>query len=148
MKRFPHYTVTILAVCAMTACIGLFAQSGFAGEPARIADGSNVTLLYHITVPGDDKFDVRDFSQFVQGQHQLIPALERAVAGLKRGDKTKVELSPDQGFGPYDPNKKKEVPADELPAGTKAGDILEDRAGQQATVAQMSDHSAVMDYNH
>ena len=78
----------------------------------------------------------------------MLPALERVVTGMKSGDEKKVDLPPDQGFGPYDPNKKKTVSRAELPGGTKEGDILEDRAGNTATVAQLSDSSAVMDYNH
>jgi hypothetical protein len=41
----------------------------------------------------------------------------------------------------------KSVSRTELPGGTKEGNVLEDRAGQQAMVAQLSDRSAVMDYN-
>ena len=70
------------------------------------------------------------------------------MMGMKKGDKTEIQLTPEQGFGPYDSNKKTVVPTTELPQGTKPGDVLEDRAGNQVTVTQMSDTSAVMDYNH
>jgi FKBP-type peptidyl-prolyl cis-trans isomerase 2 len=70
------------------------------------------------------------------------------VTGMKTGDEKKVELSAEEGFGPYDAKKKKTVPKSDLPAGTKEGDVLEDLAGQQATVTQLSDSSAVVDYNH
>jgi FKBP-type peptidyl-prolyl cis-trans isomerase 2 len=120
-----------------------------AGPSAPITDGSKVTLLYQIKVPGDERIEVRDLSQFIQGQHQMLPALERAVTGMRRGEKTEVKLSEDQAFGAYDSNKKTVVPTKDLPAGIKAGDIVEDRkTGQQATVTQMSETDAVMDYNH
>ena len=48
----------------------------------------------------------------------------------------------------YDVKKQKTVPPSDLPAGTKEGDVLKDHAGQPATVTQLSDSSAVMDYNH
>ena len=54
----------------------------------------------------------------------------------------------DKAFGHDEGNKKKAVPKGELPAGTKEGDVLEDRARQQATVAQLSDIFAIMNYNH
>lgn len=104
-------------------------------------------LLYHITVPGEG-FEVRDIGQFIQGQHQLSPVLERLVTGMKNGEEKTIDLSAEEGFGPYDARKKKTVPRSDLPTDTKKGDVLEDRAGQQATVTQMSDNSAVMDYNH
>ena len=40
------------------------------------------------------------------------------------------------------------VPRKELPPGTKKGDVLEDRAGKSGTVSELSENSAVMDYNH
>ena len=67
---------------------------------------------------------------------------------MKAGEEKKVELSAEEGFGPYDVNKQKTVPKSDLPAGTKKGEVLKDHAGQPATVSQLSDSSAVMDYNH
>ena len=104
-------------------------MSSLAADSPRITEGSNVTLLYQITVPGE-KFEVRDVGQFVQGQHQLLPVLERVVTGLKSGDEKKIDLSAEDGFGPYDANKKKTVPRSDLPPDTKEGDVMQDRAGQ------------------
>jgi FKBP-type peptidyl-prolyl cis-trans isomerase 2 len=162
MANARQYTVTTIAI---VGCLALSAPAGIAGQPGQqmegssgqntqgssvpITDGSKVTLLYQITVPGDDRIEVRDLSQFVQGQHQMLPALEKAVSGMRRGDKTEVKLSEDQAFGAYDSKKKTVVPTKELPSGVKTGDIIEDRrTGQQATITQMSDTDAVMDYNH
>jgi FKBP-type peptidyl-prolyl cis-trans isomerase 2 len=146
----------MMAMMAVVGCLALSTPSPAAdpvvvpgGSSAPITEGSKVTLLYQIKVPGDERIEVRDLSQFIQGQHQMLPALEQAVSGMRRGEKTEVKLSEEQAFGPYDSNKKKMVPTKELPAGIKTGDIVEDRkTGQQATVTQMSDTDAVMDYNH
>ena len=170
MAKARRYTVAVMAV---VGCLGLAAPSGIAaqsgqnpggpsgpsaglnsdqnaqGSSAPITDGSKVTLLYQITVPGDERIEVRDLSQFIQGQHQMLPALEQAVSGMKRGEKTEVKLSEDQAFGAYDSKKKTVVPTKDLPSGVKAGDVIEDRrTGQQATITQMSETDAVMDYNH
>jgi FKBP-type peptidyl-prolyl cis-trans isomerase 2 len=148
MAKFPRDISSVIAVVILLLCLGLLRHQGFAAEPLQISDGSNVTFYYQITVPGEGGFEVRDFGRFVQGQHQLLPALERVVTGMKTGDEKKVELSAEEGFGPYDARKKKTVSKSDLPAGTKEGDVLEDHAGQQATVTQISDSSAVVDYNH
>lgn len=165
MAKKRQYTAVILAIAG---CLGFLAPAGIAGQSgqtmegstgspsqndqgpsAPITDGSKVTLLYQITVPGDERIEVRDLSQFIQGQHQMLPALEQAVSGMRRGDKAEVKLSEDQAFGAYDSKKKAVVPTKDLPAGVKTGDIVEDRkTGQQATITQMSDTDAVMDYNH
>ena len=144
--------LAIVTVVTLLTCLGLFSpQSLAAGESVknpRITDGSKVMLFFQLTVPGEQGFEVRDSGKFVQGQHQLLPALERVVTGMKSGDETKVELSVEEAFGPYDGRKKTTVPRNDLPAQTKEGDVFEDRSGNPATVTQLSDTSAVMDYNH
>ncbi len=140
--------VAIVAVVACLAGLELLSRQGLAVEPSRIIDGSSVTFFYHITVPGEQGFELRNFGSFVQGKHQLLPALERVVMGMKAGEEKKVSLSPEEGFGRYDAKKKQTIPRSDLPTTTKEGDILEDRAGQAATVIQLSDTSAVVDYNH
>ena len=147
-KTLRNKSAIVAVVTFLLTCLGFLSQQGLAAELPRIIDGSNVTFLYQITVPGEAGFEVRDFGQFVQGRHQLLPALERVVTGMKTGDEKKVELSAEEGFGPYDVKKQKTVPKSDLPAGTKEGDVLKDRAGHEATVTQLSDRSAVMDYNH
>lgn len=146
--RISHRNIA--AIVAMTICLtslGLLWKHNAGAEPPRIVNGSTVTVLYQVTVPGEG-LEIRLLSQFVQGRHELPPALERAVIGMKTGDKVNVELTAATGFGPYDMRKKKTVPKSELPTGTKEGDVLENRDGQQATVAQLSDGFAVVDYNH
>jgi len=138
----------VVAWVTLLTCLGLLWKQSVGAEPPRIIDGSNVTFLYQITVPGEGGFELRDIGQFVQGRHKLLPALEREVTGMKTGDEKRVALSPEEGFGPYDVQKRKTIPRRDVPDETKEGDVLEDRAGQEATVTQLSDRSAVMDYNH
>ncbi|HKO30613.1 MAG TPA: FKBP-type peptidyl-prolyl cis-trans isomerase [Nitrospiraceae bacterium] len=138
----------IVAMVTWLACLGFLWKDSAGAESSRIVDGSNVTYFYRITVPGESKFEVRKIGQFVQGRHQLPPTVERAVTGMKTGDEKKVDLSAGEAFGHYDTKKKKTVPTSDLPAGTKEGDVLTDHAGREATVIQLSDRFAVMDYNH
>jgi FKBP-type peptidyl-prolyl cis-trans isomerase 2 len=142
------HIAAIAAVAIFLMGVGLLWKQDADAESPRIVHGSNVTVLYQIIVPGEGGFEIRVFGQFVQGRHQLPPALERAVTGMKTGDKIKVELTAEEGFGPYDAGKRKTVPKSDLPAGTKEGDVLESDGGQRVTVAQLSDRSAVVDYNH
>src|SRR5918996_1712000 len=96
----------VAAMITIAGCLGMTAPSSQAADSTPITDGSKVTLLYQITVPGDERIELRDLSQFVQGQHQLLPALEQAVTGMRRGDKTEVKLREDEAFGAYDSKKK------------------------------------------
>jgi len=117
-------------------------------ERSRIIDGSKVTLQYVASVPGSTGIDYGNVSEFIQGQHEIFPALEREVVGMKPGEEKKVELTPAEGFGPHDDGKKMNIPKTLLPFGTKAGDILRNNAGELATVAEVADTTAVLDYNH
>jgi len=148
MSKSYWNQVAIVTVVTLFSWLGLLSQESLAADSPQIIDGSNVTIFYQITVPGESGVEIRDYGQFVQGQHKVLPALEREVTGMKTGEEKKLELSPEEGFGPYDAKKKKTVPRVNLPAGTKEGEVLQDREGKQVTVTQLSDNSAVVDYNH
>jgi len=101
-----------------------------------------------MTIRVEEVSEAPHFAQFVQGRHQFLPALERVMRGKKTGDTLKVVLSEDESFGTYDATKKKTVPRTDLPGEIKEGDILQDGAGNPAIVTELSDRSAVIDYNH
>ena len=114
----------------------------------QIVEGSKVTLQYVATAPGSTGTDYGNVSEFIQGRHEIFPAVEREVVGMKPGEEKKVELSPREGFGPHDDRKKLTVPKTLLPFGAKAGDVLRNDAGELATVEWVGDLMAVLDYNH
>jgi FKBP-type peptidyl-prolyl cis-trans isomerase 2 len=149
-SRLAILTICLCGVVMVTGLTGLrlLSYQSFAAEPPRIIDGSRVTYMSRMTAQDARGFELLSFGQFVQGQHQLLPALEREVADMKPGDEKTIELSPDEGFGPYDAQKKKTVPRTELPAGTQEGDLLQDHVGKEMTVTRVSGSSAVVDYNH
>ena len=70
------------------------------------------------------------------------------MAGLHPGDEKTLEVTPEEGFGPYDEQKKAKVSRAALPEGVKEGDVVEDQNGRVATITTISDTGAVMDYNH
>lgn len=117
-------------------------------ESSQIVEGSKVTLQYVASVPGSKGIDYGNVSEFVQGRHEIFPVLEQEVVGMKPGEEKQVELSPAEGFGPHDDKKMLNVPKTLLPFGAKEGDIVRNDAGDLATVAEVSDTTAVLDYNH
>jgi len=144
--RGVHHNKPAVALITIMTFLGLSVPQIFADSP-QIVEGSNVTFFYHITVPGE-QIVLKDVGQFVQGQHQLLPVLERQVTGMRPGEEKTIDLSAEEGFGPYDATKKQTISKSDLPKETKEGDVLQNRAGQSATVTRLSDDSAVMDYNH
>ena len=118
-------------------------------ERSRIVEGSKVTLQYDVAiVPGSTGNVYGIISEFIQGQHEIFPTLEQEVVGMKPGEEKQVELSPEQGFGTHDEGKKMSVPKTLLPPGVKEGDVVQNDLGHFATVAEVSDRMAVLDYNH
>ena len=117
-------------------------------DSAHIVEGSKVTLQYVARVPGSTGIDYSNISEFIQGRHEIFPALEREVVGMRPGEEKSVRLSPEEGFGPHDDEKKLNIPKTLLPIGAKKGDILQNDVGDLATVADLSDTNAILDYNH
>jgi len=117
-------------------------------ETLQIVEGSTVTLQYVASVPGSTGIDYGNVSEFIQGRHEIFPALEQEVVGMKPGEEKIVQLSPDKAFGPHDDSKKLNIPKELLPFGVEDGDVVQNDLGDFATVAEVSDTTAVLDYNH
>ncbi len=117
-------------------------------ESSRIKEGSKVTLQYVATVPGSTGIGYDNVKEFIQGRHEIIPALEQEVVGMKPGEEKQVELSPEENFGPHDEGKQLIISKTLLPPGAKQGDIVQNGLGELATVAAVGDIAAVLDYNH
>jgi len=66
-----------------------------------------------------------DVSEFIHGRHEIFPALEQKVVGMKPEEKKKVEPSPAEGFGPYDEGKRINIEKALLPPGAKEGDVVQ-----------------------
>ena len=156
-----RHEITRAALSVCLACTAPLGEYGVAAETlqvsssrpqetesSRVVEGSKVTLQYVATVPGSAGIDYGNVSEFIQGRHEIFPALEQEVVGMKPGEEKKVELRPEEGFGLHDDGKKMEISKTLLPPGAKEGDVLQNDLGDFATVAEVSDTTAVLDYNH
>jgi FKBP-type peptidyl-prolyl cis-trans isomerase SlyD len=109
-------------------------------KPA-IADGHVVTLHYRLTLDdgsvADESFS-GDPLVYLQGAQNIVPGLERQLAGKKIGDKLDVAVPANEGYGEYDPAAEQEVPKNQFPANVaiNVGVAFQTRArnGQPMTV--------------
>lgn len=89
---------------------------------------------------------------FVLGFGQLLPHLEQRLRGLPTGAHRKFKLSPEQCYGPHDPDAVFEVGRDELPPDVALDDelVLEDADGEDFTVrvTKVTDDAVLLDGNH
>ncbi len=146
--RRHHLTRARLLVSL--ACMTLLGGYGVRAEPlkgsssrpeaesSRIVEGSKVTLQYVAAVPGSIGIDYGNVSEFIQGRHEIFPALEQEVVEMKPGEEKKVELSPEEGFGTHDDGKKINIPTTLLPPGVKEGDVVQNDLGDVATQSSLS----------
>jgi FKBP-type peptidyl-prolyl cis-trans isomerase SlyD len=121
-----------------------------------VKDGSVVSLQYTLT--GEDGKPIesnkgKEPLKYVQGRHQIVPGLEREIAGMKVGGEKHVKVKPEDGYGPIDPGAFKEVPKDRIPAeALKVGTVLTARGPQgqliPVRIHQIKDKTVVVDLNH
>jgi FKBP-type peptidyl-prolyl cis-trans isomerase SlyD len=123
---------------------------------AVVADGKTVKVNYTLTVDGKVVDSSRGGQplEFREGAHQLIPGFERAVMGMKTGQKKSFTVKPEDGYGPVNPKAFQEVSRKQLPAGItpKAGMTLyaQGKDGRKIPVKikEVKKDSVVMDFNH
>ena len=85
---------------------------------ASIADGHVVTLHYRLTLDdgtiADESFGGEPLV-YLHGHHNIVPGLEKQLAGKNAGDKCDVAVSAADGYGEYDPTLDQKVPRSAFP---------------------------------
>jgi len=64
-----------------------------------------------------DKSTPKDPLFYLHGVGQLVPGLEKALEGLKTGDKKTVTVSPSEGYGELNPSLKMSIDRSQFPDG-------------------------------
>jgi len=132
----------------------------FAAEKSKennvVKDGTVVSLQY--TLSGEDGKTIesnkgKEPLKYTQGSHQIVPGLEKGLAGMKMGEEKRVKVKPEEGYGPVDPKGFQEFPKEKIPSeGLKVGAVLMAKGpqGQQVPVRvhEIKDKTVVLDLNH
>lgn len=87
----------------------------------RIEDGTVVGIDYKLHLGDGDIVDQSSPGEpltYIQGQGQIVPGLEKALAGLSVGDEKQVVVQPDEAYGEHDARGIQDVPRDAFPPGT------------------------------
>jgi FKBP-type peptidyl-prolyl cis-trans isomerase SlyD len=123
---------------------------------AAIGTGMTVSLEYTLKDDKGVQIETNRGSEplvYTQGEHQIIPGLEKALDGLHTGQEKDVTVPPDQGYGKVDKEAFQEIPKDKVPAeALKVGTILKAHAPDGRTmpvrVSEVKDQTVVIDFNH
>ena len=120
----------------------------------QITDGCKVTLRCQVASSDGEVLD--DGSKplvFVCGKQQVIAGLEDQLKGKKPGFQGRIELSPDQAYGPYRHELVFEAVRENLPANLdiRPGMYLSPGGGEgkfQLKVVSLTERGAMLDGNH
>jgi len=85
-----------------------------------IKNGNVVTLAYTLTDEDGEILDQATHADpfvYIHGASQIVPGLENELVGLKAGDKKKVTVTPDQGYGELDADLRMAVSRTQFPEG-------------------------------
>lgn len=120
----------------------------------QITDGSRVTLRCRVTDAASEVLD--DGSKplvFVCGKQQVIAGLEEKLKGKEAGFQGRIELSPDQAYGPYRQELVFEAVRENLPAELDIQPGMDLSPGGSAgkfnlKVVSLTERGAMLDGNH
>ena len=135
--------------------IAISAQSAAQTDPV-VQAGSEVSFDYTLT---DDSGKVVDSSKgrepmhYVHGKGQIIPGLEKELAGMAVGNEKKVTVKPEEAYGPVDPKAFQEIAKEKLPPeALKVGTMLMAKGpqgqGVPVRVHEIKENTVIMDFNH
>jgi len=121
-----------------------------------VSEGKTVKVNYTMKVGGKvlETSIGRKPLQFKAGSHQVIPGFEKAVMGMKAGQKKSFSVSPAEGYGLEDPKAIKSIPKKQIPPDIKpkAGMILDTKGknGQRVPVkvVEVKKDVVVINFNH
>jgi FKBP-type peptidyl-prolyl cis-trans isomerase 2 len=121
-----------------------------------VTENSNVKVHYTGKFEDETVFDTsltegREPLSVELGKGLLIPGFEKALYGLKVGEKKTINIPSDEAYGPIRTEMVQEVEKQLVPEGIEVGQILtaEGPQGPMAvTVVEIKETTVVLDANH
>ncbi len=122
--------------------------------------GTTVKVHYKGTLEDGEVFDSsegKDPIQFEVGKQQVVPGFEKAVEGMKVGEKKEITLQPAEAYGEPKEELVQEVPMDAMKqsnitpeVGMVLGITHPQAPGQQmpAKVVEVGEETVKLDLNH
>ncbi|HHO41806.1 MAG TPA: peptidylprolyl isomerase [Epsilonproteobacteria bacterium] len=121
------------------------------------AENSVVSLEYTLTQPGQS--DILDSNkggaplQFITGKGHIIPGLEKALVGMKKGESSDILVQVVDAYGEINPEAFQTLPKEqfegiELQEGMKLYGQGENGQTVQVVVKSFNDTEVTIDFNH
>ena len=146
-----------ISVIIVVLSLFLLACSAAKGPGAEIGD--TVIINYEIRFANNSMYDRSiDYDtpiKFTIGKHEILPGLEKAVLGMRRGEEKKVLLSPEAAYGQPDPDKVERISLQEFAAGSRLRLGMRLPARDQTTgrevegkIINISQSGIIVDFNN
>jgi FKBP-type peptidyl-prolyl cis-trans isomerase SlyD len=150
--RIHLYGILVVIFSAMVVHAGT--EQG--EKNVSITEGSTVSVEYTLTLQDKEVIETNKGGQpltFVYGSRQIIPGLEKGMAGMKIGESRNVTVAPEEGYGPVLEQAIIEVGKDKLPADAwQVGAHVQGQGsgGQvvRGQVTALQGDKATIDFNH
>ncbi len=122
----------------------------------EIAEKKVVGIHYKLTNDAGEVLDSSENAQpllFIHGIGMLIPGLENSLTGKSTGDKLKVTVQPDDGYGKRDDSLVQQVPKTQFDESEKIEIGMQFQVETQegaivVTVTEIGDDAVTIDGNH
>jgi FKBP-type peptidyl-prolyl cis-trans isomerase 2 len=150
-RDYGHSMKLRVASLSLVLLAGLFV-----GCAPTVAEKKVIQITYTGTLSDGTVFDTRDEKsplEFTIGAGKINPIIEKALIGMRVGEKKKIEVKAADAYGEYDKDAVQEVPKSLLPADLKpeAGMRLTAQSPSGPLVVriiEVKDKSVLVDFNH
>jgi FKBP-type peptidyl-prolyl cis-trans isomerase SlyD len=116
--------------------------------------GQVVTLNYTLSLDdGEVLGEPEDHVEYLHGYYNIIPGLERALEGVRPGERRSVVLEPADAYGDHQIDRLITVPLTQVPRQVElepGARVVADtgRGPVELAVVEVNDDSVVLDANH
>ncbi|HBH81090.1 MAG TPA: peptidylprolyl isomerase [Nitrospira sp.] len=144
------------AILFLTAACASAGDVKKGGSPATVSNGKQVTLEYTMKLDDQSVVDTNvggEPIKVTQGNHEVVPGLEKALEGMTVGEKKKVTVGPAEAYGAVDPQAfqevdRKMVPVESQKVGTQLEGTTTDGKKVYPRIAEVKNETVVLDFNH
>ena len=125
-------------------------------EITKVENDLVVSLEYTLTVAGEvvDSSEENGPIDYIQGKGNIIPGLEKELAGMKVGDSKKVKVQAKDAYGEYDPEATEEIEISDFPeeipleVGVELAVEDEDGNATSAVIEEVGETTVTLNFNH
>ena len=165
MKKLLGLLVISGAVLGALFFLTSLRATGIGGSPApgvnlqpatSVQQGVLVSIEYTLTDEAGKLIESnvgKEQLTYIHGAGQIVPGLEKELAGMKIGEQKKIQVKPEEGYGLPDPNAVQEILKDKIPSeAQQVGATLMTKGADGRSVPmriqEVREKTVVVDFNH